>query len=329
MKPRETRSWRSPMNAASYRIPARIGGYRITAELAGFTTVTRSRRDPAGRADRRARSADDGHRRRREHHRHRGSAAHQHHPVDTRFQHRREADVRATGPGPRLDVACADRSGQSDDDDGRRTGAGPRRRARVPVEHGRSAGHEPARAWRPAALQPRRDRRVPVHLEPVRRDAGPLDGRAGECRHALGDERLRRHRSLVTSATPSGAPRTRCSASRCRSRSSSGAAPFGGPIMRDRLHFFASYEYDRLPQIDDREHGISVVQHHARRARRARTSRRAVSTTRCRPRNRLMLKGNLTTFTSRLHAARQRPSGRVRRRRRTRPTTCRSSGRAC
>ena len=47
-----------------FRIPARIGAYRVTAELPGFTTVTRSGVTTPGRADGRARHADDGHRRR-------------------------------------------------------------------------------------------------------------------------------------------------------------------------------------------------------------------------------------------------------------------------
>ena len=38
--------------------------------------------------------------------------------------------------------------------------------------------------------------------------------------------------------------RTEC----CRTRTSSSARRFGGPIRRDRIHFFANYEYEREPQ---------------------------------------------------------------------------------
>jgi hypothetical protein len=47
-----------------------------------------------------------------------------------------------------------------------RTASG-RDRARVPVEPRWAAGHGAARSGRAAALQPRLDRRIPVHLEPL------------------------------------------------------------------------------------------------------------------------------------------------------------------
>ena len=43
------------------------------------------------------------------------------------------------------------------------------------------------------ALQPRRDRRVPVHREPLRRDAGALERHPGERRQQVGHEPVRRH----------------------------------------------------------------------------------------------------------------------------------------
>ena len=68
--------------------------------------------------------------------------------------------------------------------------AGPqqRRGARVPAQPRRPAGVVRARHRRPAAVQPGLDRRIPVHLEPVRRDAGPLDRRAGERDHQVGHQ---------------------------------------------------------------------------------------------------------------------------------------------
>ena len=56
----------------------------------------------------------------------------------------------------------------------------------VPDQHGRTAGHQQrgGHRLRAAALQPRLDRRVRVHLQSLRRHAGPLDGRRGQRRHA-------------------------------------------------------------------------------------------------------------------------------------------------
>ena len=53
----------------------------------------------------------------------------------------------------------------------------------------------------PAAVQPGIDRGIPVHLEPVRRDAGPVVGRAGEGDHAGRAPTRSRARSGATSAT--------------------------------------------------------------------------------------------------------------------------------
>ena len=61
-----------------------------------------------------------------------------------------------------------------------------RRAARVPVQHRRPAGRVGAGLRRPAAVQPGIDRRVPVHLQPVRRHPGPVDRRAGESDHQVG-----------------------------------------------------------------------------------------------------------------------------------------------
>ena len=47
--------------------------------------------------------------------------------------------------------------------------------------------------WGQPQVQPRRHRRVRVREQPVRRDAGPLDRRAGQRRHESGHQQLRRH----------------------------------------------------------------------------------------------------------------------------------------
>ena len=46
---------------------------------------------------------------------------------------------------------------------------------------------------RPAALQPRRDRRVRVRHEPLRRDAGALERHAGQRHHQVGHQHAGRH----------------------------------------------------------------------------------------------------------------------------------------
>ena len=58
-----------------------------------------------------------------------------------------------------------------------------------------------------------------------------------------------------------------------------------GPIMRDKLHFFAYYEYEREPKDRDLEHAVPALQRRAARARRTiKHGRRCASTTSCRRR---------------------------------------------
>ena len=63
-----------------------------------------------------------------------------------------------------------------------------RRGSRVPAQSRRPADFVRARRRQPAAVQPGLDRRVPVHLEPVRRHAGPFERRAGERHHEVGHQ---------------------------------------------------------------------------------------------------------------------------------------------
>ena len=68
-----------------------------------------------------------------------------------------------------------------------RAAAGPeqRRGSRISAEPRRPADFVRAGSRQSAPIQSGLDRRVPVHLEPVRRDAGPVDRRPGECDHEV------------------------------------------------------------------------------------------------------------------------------------------------
>ena len=176
--------------AGRYRIPARIGAYEITAELAGFTTVTRSNIQlQVGQTAvvnlQMAPSTIAG-----VDHRHRRGAAARRRAVQPRRQHRLEPDVGAAGAGARLDGARAARARQPDRRAmGADAGAGPRASARVPAEHGRPAGARQNIGTGGQPLYSRDcDRRVPVHLEPLRRDAGALVGRAGQRGDQVGNQ---------------------------------------------------------------------------------------------------------------------------------------------
>jgi hypothetical protein len=71
----------------------------------------------------------------------------------------------------------------------------------------------------------------------------------------------------------------------------------GGPVLRDRLHFFGSYEYDRLPQTT-----IANTAFPSFNIELTGTTTTHLSTARVdyqlSPQNRLMVKGNLTTYSS-------------------------------
>jgi len=72
---------------------------------------------------------------------------------------------------------------------------------------------------------------------------------------------------------------------------------FGGPIMRDRLHFFASYEYDRLPRstIANTAFPSFNITLEGKESTHLSTGRLDYQMSTA---NRLMLKGNLTSYTS-------------------------------
>ena len=176
-----------------YRIPARVGAYQLTAELSGFSTVARSgiqllvgqtatidlQMAPSTVQETVTVSAEA--------------------PLlnvatsNLGGNINPAAGAGTAGPGAQLDGA-RHAGARQPDDVGRRgdaaAGSEHRRAARVPAHARRPAGLVRARVRRPAALQPGLDRRVSVHLEPVRRDAGPVVGRAGSRDHALGHQHV-------------------------------------------------------------------------------------------------------------------------------------------
>ena len=73
------------------------------------------------------------------------------------------------------------------------------------------------------------------------------------------------------------------------------SSTFGGPVLRDRLHFFAAYEYNRLPRstIANTAFPLFNITLEGKESRHLSTGRVDYQLS---PANRLMFKGNLTTF---------------------------------
>ena len=124
-------------------------------------------------------------------HRHRRCSARRHVAITARRQRRPAAGAGITGQRPQLDAVDNADAGQPHQQRERLADAGHLRRV-VSAEHGRPAGDAAHRAdrLRAAAVQPRGDGGIPVHHQPVRRDAGPVERRPGERRHEVGDQRL-------------------------------------------------------------------------------------------------------------------------------------------
>ncbi|PYR67624.1 MAG: hypothetical protein DMF88_12180, partial [Acidobacteria bacterium] len=218
-----------------YRIPARIGTYKITAQLTGFGVATRQ-------------------------------------GVELLVGQTLTLNLQmspSTLPGTaerraQLDVAGAARAGQPDERGGRDARAGSRRCPRVQPERRRHAGQREHGRGQPAAVQQRRDRRVPVHLEPLRCNPGPIVGRTGERDHEVGHQPAVgiAHRQLPQQQLE-----------RTRSRAQSRAAVQepadqrnGRRADRAEQDAFLRQLRVRAPAADlDLEHAIPGIQRHADR----------------------------------------------------------------
>ena len=93
-----------------------------------------------------------------------------------------------------------------------------------------------------------RDRRVRGHHEPVRRDAGTVGGHARQRDHEVGHQQLLGHVCGLLPRRQLQRGRLRSERGAARTRISRSATTFGGPIKKDRIHFFGNYEYEREPQ---------------------------------------------------------------------------------
>ena len=119
----------------------------------------------------------------------------------------------------------------------------------VPAESRRPADHAEGRrlGLRPAEVQPRGDRRVPDRHQHVRHHAGPLGRHAGAGDLALGHQQLRRQRLRLLPRRQVQRARTRSPTACCRIQNQQIGGALGGPIVKDKMHYFASYEYEREP----------------------------------------------------------------------------------
>ena len=215
-----------------YRIPARVGAYRDLRGAVGVHDRDPDRRPAAGRSDGDRQSADGAVNRSGNRDGDSRSAAAQRRDVEPRRATSIREQVRgAAGGRPQLDGAGAARARQPDrlgQRAGAAAGSQQRRGPRVPAQHGRSADLVRAGHRRSAEVQPGLDRRVPVHLEPVRRDAGSLERRPGERDHEVGHATACRVSSAPTSRAIVSTRRIRSCSARCRSATSSTARRSAG-----------------------------------------------------------------------------------------------------
>ena len=214
----------------AYRIPVRVGVYKISAELAGFSTITRDGVEilvgqttainlqmvTGGVAESLTVTAQAP--------LIETSAS----SLGTNIDPRQVSELPSQGRNWMSLALLA--PGNRTNAQGATAGAGPGRRPGIPAQPRRPAGDLEPGHRQPVPVQQRCDRGIPVHLEPVRRDAGPLVGRAGERHHQIGqqhavgftrrqlsEQRLERGRSGAAPAS-------------CRTRTSRSAAPWAARL---------------------------------------------------------------------------------------------------
>ena len=232
----------------AYKISVPPGTYQVQAELAGFGNAEVPKVELLRRPERvdRVHVEDlvaggnaDGDRR---------SAAGRPHLDAGRRQRRPPPDGGDAAAGPQLAGAVDARQGhhgQRRDQHARRQPATtivqpePRR----PADHAEGAGVR----LRPAAVQPRGDRRIPDRHQPVRHHPGPIDRHPGAGDLASRARTACPARSTATSATTSSTRRIRSRDRCCRTRTSRSAARSAGRSSRTSLHYFFTYEHENNP----------------------------------------------------------------------------------
>ena len=124
---------------------------------------------------------------------------------------------------------------------------------------------------------------VPVHLQPLRRQPGPLIGRPGERGHQVRHEPARWHRSSATSVIRTGTPRIPSSTSSGRTRTSSISGTIGGPIVTRSAALLRQLRVRPVAEDEHLEHAVSVVQRRPSAGSRPRRWAAAAWTTSWRP----------------------------------------------
>ena len=117
------------------------------------------------------------------------------------------------------------------------------RRRLLPAQPRRPADHAEDRGLglRSAGVQPRRDRRIPDRHQPVRHHAGPVGRHPGAGDLEIGHQQHERAASTDSSATTRSTRPTRSRRRCCPYSDQQIGGTFGGPIIKDKLHYFVSY----------------------------------------------------------------------------------------
>ena len=275
-------------------LAARIGTYQITATLCGiWHRVPHAR--AAGRTDRRRQPPVGALGRAGECHGHRRSAARSKPPrrvwAATSIRDRCQSCRCSAATGCR---SCCWR---------RATGRTRQSATPVPDRHGGDvrefraehrwpAGDVGVRDRQPAPVQQGFNRGVSVHLEPVRRDAGPVVRRPGERDHQVRYQHAVRVIPSATSATANGTSPMPCCTKCCRTRTSSMRWTFGGPILQGQGALLRKLRL-RAPAADFRSGTRRIPAFNVDAERHERTSRwkACAWTTSCPPQTRLMTQG--------------------------------------